>query len=75
MNGKWKDVFRVDTAKHGDINKEGLAHVHHFYKNKRQWYQLLSNKGGKDFILEYQHWFKDIKRRAKHHKRDYLYNK
>ena len=74
IDKKWRDVIRVDTAKHGDKNKEGLAHVHHFYKKKSEWYQLLSQKHD-DFNILYEQWLVNIIKRAKHYKRNYLYNK
>ena len=74
-DGKWTEIIRIDTAKHGDINKEGLDHVHHFYKHKKAWYQLLRSKNDKDFTLQYHYWLEDIMKRAKYHRKNYLYNK
>ncbi|KKT41903.1 MAG: hypothetical protein UW30_C0003G0003 [Candidatus Giovannonibacteria bacterium GW2011_GWA2_44_13b] len=75
IDGKWKDIIRIDTTKHGDLNKEGLAHVHHFYKHKKAWYQLLRGKYDNNFDLLYKQWLDDIIKRAKYYKHHYLYDK
>ncbi len=42
IDGVWREIMRVDTETHGDKNKEGLAHVHHFYAKRKTWYQELA---------------------------------
>jgi len=75
IDGKWRDIIRIDTTKHGDINKEGSAHVHHFYKQKKGWCQLLTGSNDRNFDLLYKQWLIDISKRSKYNKKNYLYNK
>lgn len=75
IDQRWREIIRVDTEKHGDKNKDVLAHVHHFYAKKPQWYQPLTGARNKNFNLLYKQWLGDIINRAKHHKRNYLFSK
>ncbi|MDO8669753.1 MAG: hypothetical protein Q7K65_05730 [Candidatus Buchananbacteria bacterium] len=75
IDGKWKEILRIDTETHGDKNNEGFAHVHHFYAKRSQWYQSLPGAQNKNFNLLYKQWLRDAINRAKYHKRNYLFNK
>ena len=71
INGKWEDILRVDTEAHGNIENKGVAHAHHFYKNKGQWYQPLDT----DLDDIFNSWLKNILKRSRHLKNIFLYNK
>lgn len=75
IDGKWTEVIRIDTENHGDSNKSGLAHVHTFYKKKGSQYRMLTGKRDQNFDSQYKSWLKDIRRRTKYYKSNYLFNK
>lgn len=75
IDGKWKEIFRVDTENHGDVNKQGLAHTHRFYMHKSENYRMLVGKRDGNFSAQYKFWLKDIRKRAKYYKENYFHNK
>ena len=75
IEGKWREIIRIDMEAHGDKHKEGIPHVHHFYARRKEWYQPLVGAKDNNFNLLYKQWISDFINRAKYHKRNYLFNK